>query len=214
MTVKLVLVDNHRLFREAMRSLISTQSDMQLVGEASQAPEAHGIIDQARPDVLVLEISPQGGISIAQEVLRHHPQQRILVLSMFSDEEHVAQALTAGVAGYALKELSAAELFTAIRAVARGETHLAPGISRGLVNDYMRKQTDERGPARLRILTGREREIFDLVARGLSTQDIAAQLGISTRTVETHRAHIMRKLDLHSATELARLAARLGLLAF
>src|SRR5438094_9388341 len=103
MTVKLVLVDNHRLFREGMRSLISTQSDMQVVGEASQAPEAHGIIDQARPDVLLLEISPQGGgISIAQEILRQHPQQRILVLSMFSDEEHLAQALTAGVAGYAL----------------------------------------------------------------------------------------------------------------
>jgi len=214
MTVKLVLVDNHRLFREGMRSLISTQSDMQVVGEASQAPEAHGIIDQARPDVLVLEISPQGGISIVQEVLRQHPQQRILVLSMSSDEEHVAQALTAGVAGYALRELSAAELFTAIRAVARGETHLAPGISRGLVNDYMRKQTDGRGPAPLRILTEREREIFDLVARGLSTRDIAAQLSISERTVETHRRRILRKLHLHSATDLARLAARLGLLAF
>ena len=214
MTVKLVLVDNHRLFREGMRSLISTQSDMQIVGEANQAPEAHGIIDQARPDVLLLEISPQGGISIAQEVLRQHPQQRILVLSMFSDEEHVAQALTAGVAGYALKELSAAELFTAIRAVARGETHLAPGISPGVGNDYLRKQTDERGPAPLRVLTEREREIFDLVARGLSTRDIAAQLRISRRTVETHRGNILRKLDLHSATELARLAARLGLLAF
>ena len=214
MTVKLVLVDNHRLFREGLRSLISTQSDMQVVGEASQAPEAYGIIDRARPDVLVLEISPQGGISIVQEVLRQHPQQRILVLGMSSDEEHVAQALTAGVAGYALKELSAAELFTAIRAVARGETHLAPGISRGVGNDYLPKQTDERGPAPLRILTEREREIFDLVARGLSTREIAAQLSISKRTVETHRARIMRKLDLRSATELARLAARLGLLAF
>jgi two-component system, NarL family, response regulator NreC len=215
MTVKLALVDDHRLFREGMRALLATQSDFELVGEASQAQDAYALVDQSQPDVLLLDVSLPlaSGVSVAREVLRRQPHQRILALSMFADEEHVAQALEVGVLGYASKDLSAGELFSAIRSVAHGEAYLAPGISRVVLDEYMRMRRTGRGPETpLRGLTQREREIFDLAVRGLSNQDIASQLCISKRTVETHRGRIMRKLHVHSATDLVRLAARTGLL--
>ena len=211
MAISLVLVDDHVLFREALRLMIATQPDFHVVGEASGAPDAYRIVDQTKPDVLILDILLQqaGGLSIARKVLRTHPGQRILALSMFADEDHVAGALAAGVIGYATKDLSAEELFSAIRKVAAGEAYLAPGISRSI---EARPRDHQRAPGLLRRLTSREREIFDLVIRGLSNQEIAAQLSISIRTIETHRGRIMRKLNVHSATDLVRLAARLGLL--
>ncbi|TMB27650.1 MAG: response regulator transcription factor [Deltaproteobacteria bacterium] len=217
MSVKLVLVDDHALFREGLRALISTQPDLRIVGEASAAPEAHPILEQTQPDVLLLDIVlPRvSGISVAREVLRRHPRQRILMLTMLTDDEHVAQALAAGVTGYSSKYVCAKELFSAIRMVARGETYLAPGISRDVPTDYLRKQDEKRLPdTPLLSLTAREREIFELVVNGLSTTKIAAQLSISARTVETHRGRIIRKLGVHSATDLVRLAARLGLFGF
>jgi two-component system response regulator NreC len=215
MSLKLAIVDDHRLFREGMRALLSTQSDFQLVGEASQAQDAYALVDHAQPDVLILDLSLPlaSGVSVAREVLRRQPHQHILALSMFADEEHVAQALEVGVLGYASKDLSAAELFAAIRTVGHGQAYLGPGISRVVLEEYMRMRRTGRTPETpLRALTQREREIFDLAVRGLSNQDIASQLCISKRTVETHRGRIMRKLHVHSATDLVRLAARHGLL--
>jgi len=215
MPLKLGLVDDHRLFREGLRALLATQPDFQLVGEASQAQDAYALVDQTQPDVLLLDVSLPlaSGVSVAREVLRRQPHQRNLALSMFADEEHVAQALEVGVLGYASKDLSANELFTAIRSVGRGQAYLGPGISRVVLEEYMRMRRTGRGPETpLRGLTQREREIFDLAVRGLSNQDIASQLCISKRTVETHRGRIMRKLHVHSATDLVRLAARHGLL--
>jgi DNA-binding NarL/FixJ family response regulator len=214
-TVKLVLVDDHRLFREGLRALLTTQPDMQLVGEAGEAQDAYAIVDQTRPDVVLLDVAlpMASGVSIAREVLRRQPQQRILALSMFSDEEHVAQAFEVGVLGYASKDVSPAELFGAIRCVAQGQAYLAPGISRLVLDECMRLRRAGRSPdTPLHSLTQREREIFDLAVRGLSNHDIASQLCISKRTVETHRGRIMRKLHVHSATDLVRLAARHGLL--
>jgi two-component system, NarL family, response regulator NreC len=215
MGLKLAIVDDHRLFREGMRALLSTQPDFQLVGEASQAQDAYALVDHAQPDVLILDLSLPlaSGVSVAREVLRRQPRQRILALSMFADEEHVAQALEVGVLGYASKDLAASELFSAIRAVGAGQAYLGPGISRVVLEEYMRMRRTGRAPETpLRGLTQREREIFDLAVRGLSNQDIATQLCISKRTVETHRGRIMRKLHVHSATDLVRLAARHGLL--
>jgi two-component system response regulator NreC len=215
MSLKLAIVDDHRLFREGVRALLSTQPDFQVVGEASQAQDAYALVDHAQPDVLILDLSLPlaSGVSVAREVLRRQPHQHILALSMFADEEHVAQALEVGVLGYASKDLSAGELFSAIRAVGHGQAYLGPGISRVVLEEYMRMRRTGRTPETpLRGLTQREREIFDLAVRGLSNQDIASQLCISKRTVETHRGRIMRKLHVHSATDLVRLAARHGLL--
>jgi DNA-binding NarL/FixJ family response regulator len=214
-TVRLVLVDDHRLFREGLRALLTTQPDMQLVGEAGEAQDAYALVDRTRPDVVLLDVAlpMASGVSIAREVLRRQPQQRILALSMFADEEHVAQAFEVGVLGYASKDVSPTELFGAIRCVASGQAYLAPGISRVVLDECMRLRRVGRTPdSPLHSLTQREREIFDLAVRGLSNHDIATQLCISKRTVETHRGRIMRKLHVHSATDLVRLAARHGLL--
>jgi len=186
-----------------------------VAGEASHPQEAYSVVEAAQPDLVVLDIAlpPTSGVSVAREVLRRQPRQKILALSMFLDEEHVAQALEAGVLGYAGKDLTVPELFKAIRSVARGEAYLAPSISRAVLDDYLRIRKNGQGPEMpLRSLTQREREIFDLAVRGLSNQDIASQLCISKRTVETHRGRIMRKLHVHSATDLVRLAAKHGLL--
>ena len=213
--MRLVLVDDHRLFREGLRALLTTQPDLQLVGEAGEAQDAYAIVDQTRPDVVLLDVAlpMASGVSVAREVLRRQPQQRILALSMFDDEEHVAQAFEVGVLGYASKDVSPTELFGAIRCVAQGQAYLAPGISRVVLDECMRLRRTGRSPETpLHSLTQREREIFDLAVRGLSNHDIASQLCISKRTVETHRGRIMRKLHVHSATDLVRLAARHGLL--
>ncbi|HWE23420.1 MAG TPA: response regulator transcription factor [Myxococcales bacterium] len=214
MSVRLVVVDDHRLFREGLKALLTTQPDLVLVGEAAEAQGAYAVVDSMRPDVVILDVSLPlaNGVSVAREVLRRQPQQRILALSMFADEEHVAQAFEVGVTGYASKDLSAPELFGAIRSVAQGQAYLAPGISRIVLDECMRMRRNGRGDSPLQALTHREHEIFDLAVRGLSNHDIASQLCISKRTVETHRGRIMRKLHVHSATDLVRLAARHGLL--
>jgi two-component system, NarL family, response regulator NreC len=215
MSVKLVVVDDHRLFREGLKALLTTQPDLSLVGEASEAQGAYAVVERMQPDVVVLDVSLPlaSGFSIAREVLRRQPQQRILALSMYADEQHVAQAFEVGVLGYASKDVSAPELFLAIRSVAQGQAYLAPGISRVVLEECMRLRRTSRGAdTPLQALTHREREIFDLAVRGLSNQEISSQLCISKRTVETHRGRIMRKLHVHSATDLVRLAARHGLL--
>jgi two-component system response regulator NreC len=153
------------------------------------------------------------GIGVARELLREDPTRRVLALSMVSDEAHVADALQAGVLGYACKSQSAAEVMEAIRTVARGETYLAPQVSGFVVSDYRRlRNGPEASRSPLATLTAREREIFELCIQGNPTAQIAKQLGISPRTVETHRGRILRKLNAHSAVDLVRLAARWGLL--
>jgi DNA-binding NarL/FixJ family response regulator len=215
MSLRLALVDDHRLFREGLRTMIATQPDLEVVGEAGEALEAYSMVESTRPDVLVLDLALPGatGVTVAREVLRRSPKLRVLLLSMLIDEEHVAQALDAGVAGYAAKEQSADEVFQAIRAVGAGKSYLSPLISRFILEEYMRlRRGGAPSDSPLRTLTGREREIFELSVRGLSNETISAQLTISKRTVETHRGRIMRKLGVHSAADLVRVAARHGLL--
>lgn len=215
MALKLALVDDHRLFREGLRAMLRSQADLQVVGEAADATEAYAMVDATHPDVLVLDLALPGatGVTVAREILRRNPGLRILLLSMFTDEEHVSQALEAGVAGYAAKEQSAEEVFEAIRTVASGNSYLSPLISRFVLEEYMRlRKGGDPSRAPLRALTNREREIFDLSVRGLSNDSIASQLFISKRTVETHRGRIMRKLGVHSAADLVRVAAKHGLL--
>jgi DNA-binding NarL/FixJ family response regulator len=183
---------------------------------AADGNEALTTFRAARPDVVVLDVMLPGvsGIGIARELLRDDPNRRVLALSMVADEAHVADALQAGVLGYACKSQSAAEVMEAIRTVARGETYLAPQVSGFVVSDYRRlRNADDGVRSPLATLTAREREIFELCIQGNPTATIARQLSISPRTVETHRGRILRKLNAHSAVDLVRLAARWGLLA-
>ena len=215
MTTTVALIDDHKLFREGLRALLQSQPGFAVVAEATNASEAYEAVRATEPDVVVLDMLLPGasGVSVARELLRANPMRKVLALSMVKDEQHVAGALDAGVLGYASKEQSAEDVVNAIRTVAQRQTYLAPGISRAVVEDARRTPrpvASEAAP--LAQLTQREREVFDLTIAGVSTAGIARQLYISKRTVETHRARILRKLNAHSATDLVRLAARLGLL--
>jgi len=196
--------------------MLATAPDLHVVAEASNAQEALPAVRASHPEVVVLDVMLPGvsGIGIARELLREDPGRRVLALSMVADEAHVADALQAGVLGYACKSQSAAEVMDAIRTVARGETYLAPQVSGFVVSDYRRLRSGgEATRSPLASLTAREREIFEFCIQGNPTAQIARQLGISPRTVETHRGRILRKLNAHSAVDLVRLAARWGLLA-
>jgi DNA-binding NarL/FixJ family response regulator len=215
-TVSVALVDDHLLFREGLRAMLATAPDLRIVAEASNAQEAIPAIRATQPEVVVLDVMLPGvsGIAIARQLLRDDPSRRMLALSMVADEAHVADALQAGVLGYACKSQSAHEVMEAIRTVARGETYLAPQVSGFVVSDYRRLRAGGEGAASpLATLTAREREIFELCIQGNPTAKMARQLSISPRTVETHRGRILRKLNAHSAVDLVRLAARWGLLA-
>lgn len=207
------LVDDHRLFRQGLRSLLSLQKDMQVVAEASNAREAYEAVERTAPEVVVLDVLLPGvtGIEVARELLRKNPQQRLLALSMVHDEPYVAQALDAGMLGYAVKEQSMDDVVEAIRSVAQRRQYLAPGISRSVFDD-VRSQPRRTEVASLATLTAREREVFDLTVGGMASADVAKHLHISRRTVETHRARILHKLHARSATDLVRMAARWGVL--
>jgi two-component system, NarL family, response regulator NreC len=204
----IAVVDDHLLFREGFRALIRSTSDIRIVAEASNSEEALPAVRGTRPEVVVLDVMLPGlsGINIARELLKEDPSRRLLALSMAEDEAHVADALRSGMLGYASKRQSAAEVLDAIRTVGRGERYLAPELS------GMGRPPAPPVPTPLASLTAREREIFELCVSGMASKEIARHLHISPRTVETHRARILRKLGARSAVDLVRLAARAGLL--
>lgn len=216
MPLSIALVDEQLFFREGFKALAATDPELQVVGEAGDAREAYSLVDTTRPDVVVIDVQLPGasGITAARELLRRHMTVRILMFSAHSSEYFVVQSLQAGALGYALKEQAPAEVFDAIRAVAQGRTYLSPKISRFVVEDCLRLRrgdSPQRGP--LDILSAREREVFDLLLRAFTNEQIAAQLCISVKTVETHRAHILKKLRCHSVVELMRFGMRHGLVA-
>jgi DNA-binding NarL/FixJ family response regulator len=184
---------------------------MEVVGEAADGHEALRLSEAHRPDVLLMDIGMPGlnGVEAAARLTREGPRPRVVILSMHTGEEHVLRAIRAGAAGYLLKDANPAELEAAVRAVARGEIYLSPAISRYVVEGYVRGGDAERGP--LERLTPRQREVLQLIAEGNTTKAIAARLGLSVKTVETHRAQLMERLGTHDVAALVRLAIRLGL---
>jgi DNA-binding NarL/FixJ family response regulator len=215
MAYKVALVDDHRLFREGLRALLASQPDLQVVGEAAEPSQACALVDAEDPDLVVVDVllGTASGVALARELLRRSPRRRLLMLSMLLDEEHAAEALEVGALGYAGKAQSLDEVLEAIRTVASGRVYLPTVLSRFVVQDYLRLRRGEAAPdSPLARLTRREREVFDLIVGGGSTAQIAAQLSISHRTVETHRSRILHKLKARSAADLVRLAARLKLL--
>jgi two-component system response regulator NreC len=202
--LRIALVDDHVLFRDGLRALVSAAGDLLVVAEASDARTALLLLEAANPDVLVVDVTLPGssGIALAREVLRLLPKCRVLVLTMHASEEYVIHALAAGATGYALKSQPAGEVIEAIRAVGHGRPYLAPTLPRPRRED---------GDTRLDELSPREREIFDLLVQSHSNRSIAQHLFISVKTVETHRASINRKLGVHSTAEIVRFAALRGL---
>ena len=215
MTIRVALVDDHRLFREGLRALLGTQPDFSVVAEAAEAREVPAAVEASEPDVVVLDYQLKGipGPSIVRDLLQRNANRRVLILSMHTEEDRIAQALAAGALGWACKEQAANEVFSAIRTVASGKPYLAPAVSHFAFDDHIRTDRDGKpNSSPLAALTGREKEVFELVIRGMPNDAIAQSLTISRRTVETHRSRILHKLHAHSVADLMRFAARHGML--
>ena len=208
--LKLALIDDHNVFREALRTLLETHDGLRVVGEADDARTGYTVVEQTKPDVVLLDILLPGvdGVAAAREILRRQPGTRVLILSAYAHHDRVREALAAGISGWAGKDQSAQELIEAIQRVAAGKIYIAPRLESALAGS----PGGSNGGQPLELLSPREREIFDLIIRGFSNEAIAKELTISAKTVETHRAHINKKLEVHSTADLVRYAARHGLL--
>jgi DNA-binding NarL/FixJ family response regulator len=209
--MRVLLADDHTLFRDGLRSLLERLGDVTVAAEAGDGREALKLIEQQSPDVAIVDITMPGlsGLEVAARAKRVSPSTRVIILSMHAGEAYVAHALRAGVAGYLLKDSAAAELALALRAVRRGETYLSPAISKHVVGGFLHGSRGEADP--LALLTPRQREILQLIAEGKANKVIAADLGLSIKTVEAHRAQLMDRLDIHDVAGLVRLAIRAGL---
>ena len=213
MATRILLVDDHKLFREGVKLMIASAPDLVIVGEAASAREALALFDRLDFDLLVVDMTLPGssGLSVLRELKRRRGRSS-LVLSMHDDVDRVADALLAGASAYVLKADTPETLLAGMRAAARRERFLSPAIDANAVRRLVLASGQAGVVGPLDSLTVREREIFQLIARDYSTMEIARELGISAKTVESHREHVFRKLGVHSICELVRFAARHQLL--
>ena len=214
-TIKVLLADDHTIVRKGLHALLEAENDIEVVGEAEDGREALKKAERLQPDVVVMDIAMPGlnGLEATRQIKKHFPTIKVLILSMHTNEEYIFQTLRSGASGYLVKKAAPIDLVLAIQAVKRGESFLSPSISKTVIEEYIRnaeKSVKEGDP--FEILTNREREILQLIAEGFSNREIAERLYISVKTVETHRAHIMEKLAIHSAAALTKYAIRKGLI--
>jgi two-component system response regulator NreC len=214
-TLRILLADDHTVVRQGLRKVLEERSDWKVVAEAGDGREAVRQAEQHKPDVAILDVAMPllNGIEATRQIVRRVPGVRVLVLSMHADEAYVTQILHAGAAGYLLKDSADVDLLQAVSAIAEGKSFFSPAIARLMLDDYVRQRSGEPGIVdRYELLSEREREVFQLIAEGKTNKDIAAILFISLSTVETHRARIMEKLDVHSAAEIVLYAVRRGVI--
>jgi DNA-binding NarL/FixJ family response regulator len=209
--IRVLLVDNHTLVRAGLRALLQNIEGIQVVAEAGDGREALRLIADRQPDVVLMDIAmpEMNGLEAAAHMVKEFPHVRVIILSMYANEEYVLQALRLGALGYLLKDAGINELELAIRASCQGETYLSPAVSKHVIGDYLRRVGDE--SSSLSQLTSRQREILQLIAEGRTTKEIAQLLYISVKTVETHRMQLMKRLDIYDVAGLVRYAIRMGL---
>lgn len=211
--VKVLLVDDHTVVRQGIKALLAREPDIEVIGEADNGREALERLAELQPDVILMDISMPGlnGIEATRQMRQQYPNIKVVVLSMHTGEEYIFQVLRAGAVGYVLKQSDSMEVLAAIRAALSGGSFLSPPISRTVIDDYIQRadsrasQRAEPGP-----LTPREREVLQLLAEGLPNREIAKQLSISIKTVETHRSNMMHKLGVRGKTALVKYALRRG----
>jgi DNA-binding NarL/FixJ family response regulator len=212
--VRILLADDHTLVRQGLRKLLEERPDWEVVAEAGDGREAVRLAEQHKPDVAILDVAMPllNGIEATRQITRRVPGTRVLVLSMHADEAYVTQILQAGATGYLLKDSADIDLLKAVGEAAKGKSFFSPAIAKVMLDDYVRQLADKGVTDRYEALSEREREIFQLIAEARTNKEIAALLNVSPSTVETHRAHIMEKLDLHSAAEIVLYAVRRGVI--
>ena len=212
--LKLLIVDDHAIFREGLRALLDMEEDFTVIGEASRGDEAIAMVAEEPPDVILLDLHlPDGsGAAFCRELRRISPQSKVLILSAYDDDQEVSAALIAGASGYVLKTVGGERLADNIRSVYQGEVLLAPSVAAKVVQQLsrLREETGRQEEA-LSVLTPREREVFALASRGLKNAEIAEELYLSEKTIKTHLRNIYNKLNLTSKAELRLFAVRMGL---
>jgi len=213
--IRILLADDHSIVREGLRALLERQQEFEVVGDAADGREAVEMAKTGHPDVVVMDVAMPGlnGIEATRRITARSPQVGVVILSMHSDESYILRSLKAGARGYLLKDSLQADLIDAVRAAAQGKSFFSPKVSKVLQEDYINELQARGAEDTWELLTDREREILQLVAEGKTNKEIAALLNISPYTIDTHRSHILQKLNLHSAPELILYAIRKGIIA-
>ena len=206
--IKVLLTDDHTLFRQGVRGLLAAEADMEVVGESSNGSEAVALAQQLRPDVVLMDIGMAGMSSFeaTRLIRKERPDTKVVFLSMYDDEDYLAECVDIGASGYILKESPAEQLITAIREVHRGGSYLSPRLLTRLVDDFRMQGRGTARQPRFGTLTKREREILKMLAEGESVKEIAGCFDLSVKTVEAHKFNLMRKLDIHNKAHLVQYA--------
>ena len=214
--IRVLLADDHTLFRQGIGTLLGRDAHIEVVGEVSNSGDAVNQCNELRPDVVLMDISMPGisSFDAARQIKKSRPETKVLFVSMYDDEDYLSQALESGANGYVLKDTAAPELITAIREVARGGSHLSPRMMTRLVNDFRGRAKGPSQVARFGTLTTREREVLKMLAEGKSVKEIASDLEISTKTVDAHKFNLMRKLDIHNKAQLVHYAVQKKIIQF
>ena len=211
---RIVIAEDHRILREGLRFLLSSNTDFEIVGEAEDGRGAIRCVNELRPDLVLMDLSmpKMNGLDAIAEVKNQCPDTKVLVLTVHKAEEYVFESLKAGADGYLLKDATHTELMLAVGNVLDGKPYLSPGISGNLVAGYLKGRKPYKSDLSLEILTRRERQVLKLIGEGHKNKEIADYLCVSVKTVEKHRANLMKKLDLHSASALTAYAIEKGLI--
>lgn len=212
--LRILLADDHIVMRTGLRALLERQPNLEVVGESENGRETVELVDSLKPDVVVMDVGMPvlNGIEATKTIVSQHPATAVVILSMHADESYVMRALKAGARGYLLKDSAPGDLLGAIQAVSQNKSFFSPKVSRILAEDYVRVLKQKGAVDSYDLLTSREREILQLLAEGKANKEVAAALNISPYTVETHRSHILEKLNLHNPAELILYAVRKGII--
>ncbi|MEK6652720.1 MAG: response regulator transcription factor [Nitrospirota bacterium] len=212
MKVRIILAEDHTIMREGLRTLLEKQQNFEVVAEAGDGRTAVRLTQELLPDVVVMDVNMPdlNGIEATRQIITDNPGIKVIALSMYSDKQFIVEMLQAGASGYVLKDAAFEEILHAINCVVKGQTYLSPSITTFVLKDYL-QQSSKVDYTAFSILTDREREVLQLIAEGKTTKEIASILHVSTKTIETHRQQIMKKLNSHSIAELTKYAIREGI---
>lgn len=213
-SIRILLADDHEVVRDGVRALLEKQSDMTVIGEASDGRETVQLAEEHAPDVVVMDIAMpnMNGIEATRRIVASLPRTAVVILSMHQDESYVLRSLKAGAKGYLLKDSLRSDVIEAVRTVSQGRSFLTRKVSRMLQEDYVRVMQNRGVEDSYDLLTDREREVLQLIAEGKTNKEVGSVLNISTTTVETHRTHILQKLGLHSVPDIILYAVRKGII--